>query len=672
MTDPPSTEIPLVPVRMVNEWVYCPRLAYLEWVDGEWADTGDTEDGRRTHARVDVASGRLPPPGEDQAEDTRPFQTRSVTMSSERLGIIAKMDVIEGQGRRVVPVDFKRGKRPHTEHGASRAGARPGLRPGADPPRMPVMRSPKARCGSREAVSVFGSNSTTTSGLGRSPRFPGCETRFSEGSARRHLRTRRSARGVPWPGSAFRTRSTSSRTKSLLRPLNPADDAALPLHVQTPGALVRKKGDRLHVTAGEEVNSVRLADVSEVNLYGPVSITTPTIAALLRRETPVSWHSTGGWFLGQARSPGRRALDTRRVQFRLADDPGACNRPESPRGSLQPRSETSGRCSAGTGRAKTDSAETSGPGALAPAGSCFTRPTERREPDRLLGREGEAGGPLLRPEFHEPDFIRVGISQGDFAWTAAVAPAANGSDQRTPVLRLFAGGQDVYGRASRPPDFDPLLGFFHRPRPGRPASVTRHDGTVPTDLCVIAPSSWPSTTVRFRGLDFVRNGPACAMKPSGRRALIAAWERRLDQEAVHPGLRLSDQHAPHHRRAVPPARAPPARRDPTCSRTTHRADPSCRKNASSSSPTTSADRRRWRRVLTIVEGYGDRLQLSVFQCRLTVPSARIEMATRLEEVIRKDQDSVMFLDLGPADKVTPRVESLGRPFEAIQRRARVL
>ena len=37
---PPATgETPLVPVRMVNEWVYCPRLAFLEWVDGEWADT---------------------------------------------------------------------------------------------------------------------------------------------------------------------------------------------------------------------------------------------------------------------------------------------------------------------------------------------------------------------------------------------------------------------------------------------------------------------------------------------------------------------------------------------------------------------------------------------------------------------------------------------------------
>ena len=73
-----------------------------------------------------------------------------------------------------------------------------------------------------------------------------------------------------------------------------------------------------------------------------------------------------------------------------------------------------------------------------------------------------------------------------------------------------------------------------------------------------------------------------------------------------------------------------------------------------------ADRRRWRRVLMIVEGYGDRLQLSVFQCRLT-SRRRVELAARLEEVIRKDQDSVLFLDLGPADKVTPRVESLGSP-----------
>ena len=60
----PTGETPLVPVRMVNEYVYCPRLAFLEWVDGEWADSGDTEEGRRAHVRVDAGGGRLPAPAE--------------------------------------------------------------------------------------------------------------------------------------------------------------------------------------------------------------------------------------------------------------------------------------------------------------------------------------------------------------------------------------------------------------------------------------------------------------------------------------------------------------------------------------------------------------------------------------------------------------------------------
>ncbi len=84
-----------------------------------------------------------------------------------------------------------------------------------------------------------------------------------------------------------------------------------------------------------------------------------------------------------------------------------------------------------------------------------------------------------------------------------------------------------------------------------------------------------------------------------------------------------------------------------------------------------SDPRRWRRVLSIVEGFGDRVQLSVFQCRLTA-RRRIELAARLEEVIKRDADHVLFLDLGPADKVSPRVESLGRPFEVKPRAAHVI
>src|SRR5689334_19312501 len=100
---PPATaETPLVPVRMVNEWVYCPRLAYLEWVDGEWADSGDTEEGRRAHVRVDAGGGKLPAP--EEIDDRPDFIARSVMLASERLGIIAKIDLVEGEEGTVSPV----------------------------------------------------------------------------------------------------------------------------------------------------------------------------------------------------------------------------------------------------------------------------------------------------------------------------------------------------------------------------------------------------------------------------------------------------------------------------------------------------------------------------------------------------------------------------------------
>lgn len=60
---PGSADDVLVPARMVNEWVYCPRLVFLEWAHGEWADSVDTTAGRRDHMASD--SGRapaLPPP----------------------------------------------------------------------------------------------------------------------------------------------------------------------------------------------------------------------------------------------------------------------------------------------------------------------------------------------------------------------------------------------------------------------------------------------------------------------------------------------------------------------------------------------------------------------------------------------------------------------------------
>ena len=79
-----------------------------------------------------------------------------------------------------------------------------------------------------------------------------------------------------------------------------------------------------------------------------------------------------------------------------------------------------------------------------------------------------------------------------------------------------------------------------------------------------------------------------------------------------------------------------------------------------------SSRRRWRRVFRTMEGYGEWLQLSVFQCRLT-PRRRVEMVAALDSVIHHNDDHVLIVDLGPVDRVSPRVESLGKRFEAVVR-----
>lgn len=71
----------LIPVRMINEFVFCPRLFYLEFVQGEWADNVFTEDGKAVHRRVNEPSGELAEP-----EEERPFVARSVALSSPELG----------------------------------------------------------------------------------------------------------------------------------------------------------------------------------------------------------------------------------------------------------------------------------------------------------------------------------------------------------------------------------------------------------------------------------------------------------------------------------------------------------------------------------------------------------------------------------------------------------
>ena len=108
---------PFLPVRMLNEFTYCARLGYLEWVQGEFTDNDDTVEGRYHHRNVDRTRQRSRR-SEDGDDEVQKIHERSVWLGSEALGLSAKIDLLEREGRRVTPIDYKRGKRPHVPRGA--------------------------------------------------------------------------------------------------------------------------------------------------------------------------------------------------------------------------------------------------------------------------------------------------------------------------------------------------------------------------------------------------------------------------------------------------------------------------------------------------------------------------------------------------------------------------
>jgi CRISPR-associated exonuclease Cas4/CRISPR-associated protein Cas1 len=525
---PPATgDTPLVPVRMVNEWVYCPRLAYLMWVDGEWSDTGDTEDGRRVHARADRAGGRLPPPGTGEPP---PFAARSVTMSSERLGLIARMDVIEGEEGSLTPVDYKRGRRPHVEKGAW------------EPERVQVcaqaliLEDQGYRVAegalwfaeSRERVRVeldAALRETTLRAI--------ADLRLTAAAGRRPPPLENSPK---CPRCALAAICLPDEVRFFDRTvvprlLAPDADAALPLHVQTPGARIRRSGEMLVVETDEAATEVPLTDVSELILWGPVSLTTPALHELLARGLPVSWHSSGGWFLGQAAGIGTRSVDVRLAQFRLAADPAAARRVAAGLVAAKVRNQRTML----RRNWKRDPADPALADALERLGRLAEAAPSAPDADRLLGIEGEAAAlyfaafPGLFSPDRAPDF--------DLA-------KRNRRPPEDPVNALLSYAYALLLRALVAPlaaaGFDPSLGFLHRPRHGRPAlalDMMEPFRPLLADSAVLMAVNNGEVTAA----DFVRNGPACALKPAGRKALIAAWERRLDQETTHPvfGYRLS-------------------------------------------------------------------------------------------------------------------------------------
>lgn len=72
--------------------------------------------------------------------------------------------------------------------------------------------------------------------------------------------------------------------------------------------------------------------------------------------------------------------------------------------------------------------------------------------------------------------------------------------------------------------------------------------------------------------------------------------------------------------------------------------------------------KRLRRVAKVMEGFGVRLQFSVFECALDEKRYR-KMEAELHPILNHDEDQVLFVSLGPEDSSHGlRIEAMGLPY----------
>lgn len=518
----------LMPVRMLNEFAFCPRLFHLEWVQGEFVDNEFTVDGRAVHTRVDARPGKLPEPVEQRA-----FVTRSVSLSSSLLGLSAKIDLVEGEGGVVLPVDYKRGKPPANEYGAY------------EPERVQLcaygllLREHGYRCErgflyfaeaktrvevpfdevlcARTLTLLAQAKQVATAPmmpppLVASPKCQGC-----------------SLHGVCLPDEVNYLAPPAGAAQQLeVRPLVPARDDAQPLYVQEQGARVGLDGDVLEVRSRETglLGKARLFELSQLVVIGNVQVSTQALRELCGRGIPVCWMSFGGWLAGFTDGLGHNNVAIRRAQFRAADNAVAALR-------LARRFVRNkiANCRTMLRRNHADAPE----GVLRDLTMMAERTDSAADLGELLGIEGNAA----RIYFQSfPGLIRE-EERLDFDFTTR-----SRRPPKDPVNALLSFAYSLLAKdlaiTARAVGLDPFVGFFHQPRHGRPAlalDLMEEFRPIIADSVVLTAIN----TGVVNESDFIRSSLGVAMKPEGRKRFMRAYERRLEEEVTHPvfGYRIS-------------------------------------------------------------------------------------------------------------------------------------
>ncbi|MHB8219487.1 MAG: CRISPR-associated endonuclease Cas4g/Cas1g [Acidimicrobiales bacterium] len=515
----------LVPARMVNEYSYCPRLFYLEWVESQFADSDDVVEGRYRHRVVDVPSGSAPLPGDGEVR-----VARSLRLSSDSLGLVAVVDVVEGDrgtpgdenGQEVHPVDVKRGRPAPTPERAW------------EPERVQLcvqgllLREAGYQCRSgylsfaetHERVEVVFDETLVerTLALVAELRRVAEQDQAPEPLVASPKCPRCSLVGICLPDEVNALRSPQPQP---VRRLMPGDPAARPLYVTEQGARVGFRSGRVTVEAGgSEVAAVRALDVSQLCLFGNVQVSSQAVRELLGRQVPVCWFSYGGWFAGIAQGLPSKHIELRRRQVARAHGGSAAIARWFVVGKIRNCRTLLRRNARGDVASTVDSLK-----------DLAEQAGRQESVASLLGIEGAAARIYFE---HLPLMLR-----GDRSLPGA-AFHFDGRNRRPPLDPVNCLLSYVYALLVKDltvtaftVGFDPYLGFYHRPRFGRPALAL----DLAEELRPLVGDSVVLSLINngeVRASHFIVRAGGVALTPEGRKVVLTAYERRLASEVTHP------------------------------------------------------------------------------------------------------------------------------------------
>lgn len=543
------TAAPPIPLRMLNEFAYCPRLGYLEWVQGEWAENADTTEGEFVHRNVDREERKNVEPDADVEQ-----HARSLRLESEELGLVAIVDVLEVDGLLATPIDYKKGKAPGIPEGAwepdriQLCGQALLLRASgfecesgfvyyaASKCRVPVVFDDALIQQTLDTIRRFRETAeagTIPPPLADSPKCPRCSLVGiclpDETHILKHLEP---AAFDPTAEIPIRARPATNA---------PPNDPALPLYVREQGARIGKDGERLVVEyQGEALAKAKLIDVSQVCIFGNVQITAQALAAIVDRGIPICHFTFGGYFRAITTGLAHKNIELRIQQHQAA----ACT-------------ETSLKL-----------ARQFVAGKIMNSRTILRRNRKQETLEALDDPFGNPSGdaPEPTPEQRATDAAIAQLKQfANDASNAPSIPSLLGIEGIAAKLyfsefpRLLKHGHTFTTRNRRPPTdpvnatlsflysllvkectvacqaagLDPMLGFLHQPRYGKPALAL----DLAEEFRPILADSAAITLLNTRALGnqhFLKRAGACTLTPDGRKALLAGWERRLAEEIAHP------------------------------------------------------------------------------------------------------------------------------------------